>query len=117
MDLIIENNGNLTFAIGSAADYEALTELRERNNDDRMFLLDALDYFGHSCNDRMHVVRPETFGALTDAPIVTNHLDHQDNGKEICTGEVWWYPQYETIHLGDVLLKTGRVTLQHAVLN
>jgi len=41
------------------------------------------------------LVRPEDVGALTDAPILSEDIDTDDQGNVRSVGTVYWYPQYD----------------------
>jgi hypothetical protein len=54
-------------------------------------------------------VRPEDVGALTDAPILTEELDTDDQGNVLRVGTVYWYPQYDVSDPIAMLLENGYV--------
>lgn len=39
-------------------------------------------------------IRPEEIGALTAAPIISDSVERDDNGKLVSTGDVWWHARY-----------------------
>ena len=40
-------------------------------------------------------VRPEDIGALTDAPILSDDIEYDDQGDVVSVGAVYWYPHYD----------------------
>src|SRR5260221_678367 len=54
-------------------------------------------------------VRPEDVGALTDAPIITEDIDTDDQGNVRNVGTVYWYPQYDVRDPVTQLLENGYV--------
>ena len=54
-------------------------------------------------------VRPETVAALTDAPIITNDMQVDDNGDVVHVGDVWWFPGYMITDPWQELKNHGRV--------
>lgn len=101
--------GNLKFTM-EEEDREAVQDLVNRYPHDGMFLRELLvEYTGWSGNGQLFQVNPEDVAALTDAPIVSNDVEVLDNGDVLVRGDVWWYPQYEGHHFGQVLLDHGHV--------
>jgi len=47
----------------------------------------------HLCNG-WEMVPPEDIGALTAAPILSDEVVRDDNGRAIEVGHVYWYPDY-----------------------
>lgn len=47
----------------------------------------------HLCNG-WEMVPPEDIGALTAAPIISDEIVRDDNGRVIEAGRVYWYPDY-----------------------
>lgn len=45
--------------------------------------------------NRWSLVRPEDVGALTNAPILSEDIDTDDQGNVRSVGTVYWYPQYD----------------------
>lgn len=108
-------NGNLQMLVEDDSDREFVLEaLERRQGDDHGFMFDLLDYTGWLGNAHLLPVKPEDVAALTDAPILTNGRDLQDDGSAKVWGDVWWYPAYEVSHFGEVLRDHGKVTFQHA---
>ncbi len=57
-------------------------------------------------------VRPEDIGALTEAPILTEEIDTDDQGNVLSVGTVYWYPQYDVSDPVAKLLENGYVDFQ-----
>lgn len=57
-------------------------------------------------------VRPEDIGALTEAPILTEEIDTDDQGTVLKVGTVYWYPQYDVSDPVAKLLENGYVDFQ-----
>lgn len=113
MHHVIEQNGNLTFHVGKGR--EDLEDIRARvGGDDVQFLSDALDTFGFVGNAVLYPVQPENVGALTSAPMLSDDVDHLDDGGIMVRGRVWWYPAYELKDFAAELLEHGKVTFQLA---
>jgi hypothetical protein len=47
----------------------------------------------HLCNG-WEMVQPEDIGALTSAPILSDEIVRDDNGRVVEAGRVYWYPDY-----------------------
>lgn len=54
-------------------------------------------------------VRPEDIAALTDAPIITDDIDTDDQGNVLKVGKVYWYPQYDVRDPVAQLLENGYI--------
>ena len=66
-------------------------------------------------------VDPETIGALTEAPIITDEMDYSDEtfdtyGTPVpySDANVWWYPNYMVSDFIQVLYDKGEVVFTHA---
>ena len=55
------------------------------------------------------LVRPEEIGALTDAPILSEEIEHDDQGNVLKVGMVYWYPQCEVLDPVEQLLENGYI--------
>jgi len=55
------------------------------------------------------LVRPEDVGALTDAPILSEDIDTDDQGNVRSVGTVYWYPQYDVTDPVTKLLQNGYI--------
>lgn len=54
-------------------------------------------------------VRPEDIGALTEAPILTEEIEEDNQGNVLKVGTVYWYPQYDVSDPVAKLLENGYV--------
>jgi len=100
----ITPNGNLKFKV--------LTEDGREILQDKNFVWsvsDMLDHEGWSGNDMLYEVSPSDIGALTDAPIVTDAVERDDEGDVISVGNVWWFPSYAVDSWEEILYNTGEV--------
>lgn len=110
MNLNINPNCSITLE-AQADDMEMLENIQQRcEGDDARFLIELLDETGWTPNGKLFFVRPEHLGALTDAPILTDELEVDDEGKPVRFGRVWWYPQYEHKDCAQELISKGKVT-------
>ena len=50
----------------------------------------------HLCNG-WEMVPPEDIGALTAAPILSDEIVRDDNGRVVEAGHVYWYPDYAVL--------------------
>lgn len=55
------------------------------------------------------MVRPEDIGALTEAPILSEEVDFDNQGIARNVGTVYWYPQYDVSDPVAKLLENGYV--------
>lgn len=72
----------------------------------------AEDYVIESLHDNFYFVLPEQIGALTSAPIFTDDLDIDDDGKVAYVGDVFWYPNYMLIDPWEELKNKGYVVFE-----
>jgi hypothetical protein len=72
----------------------------------------AEDYVIDSLHDNFYFVLPEQIGALTSAPIFTDELDIDDDGKVAYVGDVFWYPNYMLIDPWEELKNKGYVIFE-----
>ena len=59
-------------------------------------------------------VRPEDIGALTEAPILTEEIETDDQGHVQWVGSVYWFPQYDVLDPVAKLLENGYVDFVRA---
>lgn len=59
-------------------------------------------------------IRPEDIAALTDAPIISDEADYDDQGKLVNIGRVFWFPAYEGVDPVRVLYEKGEVVFDVA---
>ncbi|MDO5947978.1 hypothetical protein [Burkholderia cepacia] len=115
MKHIIEATGNLTFLIENDRDREILEDIKDRvGGNDVRFLDDMLDQLGFLGNAKLFGIAPVDIGALTDAPMLSDAIDLQDDGSIVVLGNVWWYPNYQVEDFAERLIKRGSVTFQAA---
>ncbi len=57
-------------------------------------------------------VRPEEIGALTDAPILSDDIEYDDEGEVVRVGAVYWYPRYDVADPVAQLLANGSVEFE-----
>jgi hypothetical protein len=67
---------------------------------------DLLEY--HLCNG-WEMVPPEDIGALTSAPILSDDVERDDQGKLVRCGHVWWFPEYAVTSELEELMEKGCV--------
>ena len=114
MHHIIEPNGNLTF-IADAQSMEDLQRIKDRvGGNDAAFLDQMLDEFGFVGNGKLYGISPENIGALTEAPMLSDDVEHDDTGSVNVRGKVWYYPHYMLFDFAQALLDDGRVTFRLA---
>lgn len=115
MKHIIEANGNLTFIIENDRDREILEDIKSRvGGNDVRFLDDMLDQLGFLGNAKLFGIDPVNVGALTDAPMLSDAIDLQDDGSIVVLGNVWWYPNYQVEDFAERLIERGSVTFRTA---
>ena len=62
----------------------------------------------HLCNG-WEFVAPEDLGALTDAPILSDEVERDEDGNVTKVGTVYWFPDYAIRCELDELLEKGEV--------
>lgn len=109
-------SGNLELAIEDDLDREELQESYDKaqNHRDHGVLADLLEFTGWTPNGRLYQVAPESIGALTDAPILTDDMSFSDDGRQEVVGKVWWFPNYQVESFAETLIKAGRVVFTQA---
>lgn len=58
------------------------------------------------------MLRPEDIGALTEAPILSEEVDFDNQGVAHNVGTVYWYPQYDVSDPVAKLLENGYVDFE-----
>lgn len=81
----------------------------DRGSNDRLW--DLLEDFLCSGWDW---IRPEQIGALTDAPIISNDAQYNDDGDLISINNVWAYVDYMLYDPVEKLFEDGRVIFMNA---
>lgn len=61
-------------------------------------------------NGQYHVFSADQFGHLSEAPLIADSADCDDNGKWTLHGNVWWYPDYAVYNCMEVLRDECEVT-------
>lgn len=96
------------------------TLLLTADNESRAELADAYradgypraeSYVGEALHEKWEFIRPETIGALTDAPILAecDGIDRDEDGEIINVGRVAWFPDYAIRDPWEELKNTGKV--------
>ena len=103
-------NGNLLLTL-EADDVEPVTDILDRLGDqDHLLLAELFEYAGWPGNGVLYPVLPvHVVGALTDAPIISDQVDYEDDGTVNVSGKVWWFPQYELRNFCRDLLEDRKV--------
>lgn len=107
MDYHIDATGGLVFTLDEAerAEWREMQTESERCYD----IVDVFAESGLSGNCDLDTVRPEQIGALTDAPIFADGIEHDPDGTLGAVGNVWWFPDYQVLDPLEVLLEKGSV--------
>jgi len=104
----ITENGNLRIEVEGPEDRQWLQDTLERvQGADHLFLAELLEYTGWQPNGQLTQLRPAQVGALTDSPMMSDLVHLDDAGELADVGAVFWYPAYEALHFGEVLLEKG----------
>lgn len=113
----ITPNGNLEL-IAEDEDKDELAELwANPTHRDHGFMADLLEYTGWPGNGHLYQVQPEWIAALTDAPILSDDVQFNDDGMPSVTGNVWWFPNYAIESFAETLMRDGRVLFHAAPEN
>lgn len=114
MQLNFEDNGALTFVLeaGDRDDIENLVDQASRhsNDVDASVLSGILDLYGFLGNAVLHPISPESVGALTESPMLSDDVEIEDDGTTVVRGRVWWFPDYAVKSFAHLLMDAGRVT-------
>lgn len=101
--------------IAESDDREMLQDIYDRcGHHDSDFLAELLEQTGWTPNGHLELVPPESIGALTEAPILTNEVRRNDEGDIIDVDKLWWFPNYMVTSLPERLVKDGTVMLMRA---
>lgn len=106
----IQENGNLHITLLPEAreDVQEIASSQELTADNK--LAEVIEW--HLGNG-WSFVPPEDAGALTDAPILSDDIEYNDQGKAT-VGTVYWYPEYEVKDPVAQLLENGFVDFTQA---
>ena len=106
----IQPNGNLRITLLKEA-REDVQEIRTMNITADNKFAEAIEY---QLSNGWTWVSPEDIGALTEAPILTDNIETDDQGKVMHLGVTYWYPQYEVLDPLEQLLLNGFVEFTQA---
>lgn len=110
MNFEILPNGNLLIS-RDVSDIDALRAINERADSHEWFFAELLYYAGWEPNGYLYVVQAEEIAALTSAPILTDCVEHHDDGSRSVTGRIWWFPDYQIMDPARVLIERGRIEM------
>jgi hypothetical protein len=98
-------NGNLRIVLLEEARVD-VQEIASKELDADSRLAEVVDW---QLSNGWSFVRPEDVSALTDAPIITEDIDTDNQGNVLKVGTVYWYQQYEVRDPVAQLLENGYV--------
>lgn len=99
-------NGNLRITLLEEArdDVQEIAASQELDADNK--LAQVIEW---QLSNGWSMLRPEDVGALTDAPILSEDVDTDAQGKVRSVGTVYWYPSYDVRDPVAQLLQNGYV--------
>ncbi len=105
-------NGNLVITL-TPEGRDSITDAQAdgHNTDAEQFMHDLFEW--QTCNG-WEWIAPEKIGALTDAPILTDSAERDDEGQLTSVGRVYWFPNYQVESPVQSLYERGRVTFTGA---
>jgi hypothetical protein len=80
--------------------------IKGRNIDSNDFMNEV---FEHQLCNGWEWIRPEEIGALTDAPILSNTVKRDEDGKLVNCDRVYWFPDYAVESPIRTLYNDGKV--------
>ena len=85
-------NGNMRIVLlkGARDDVQEIASREDIDADSR--LAETIEW---QLANGWSLVRPEDVGALTEAPIISEEIDDDDQGNVLKVGTVYWYPEYD----------------------
>src|SRR5512135_475580 len=92
--LKVLDNGNLELSV-TAEEREEIDWVHLLAQASDQGLHELIEHY--SCNGSYGLVAPETIGAMTDAPIIAEWVDHDPESGEPRVDDkarVWWFPNY-----------------------
>jgi hypothetical protein len=98
-------NGNLRIVLLPEARIE-VEEIASKEMDADSRLAETIEW---QLSNGWSLLRPEDIGALTEAPILSEEVDYDDQGNIDQVGTVYWYPQYDVFDPVGQLLTNGFV--------
>ncbi|HEV2581043.1 MAG TPA: hypothetical protein VGT44_09335 [Ktedonobacteraceae bacterium] len=100
-----QTDGNLRIVLLPEARYD-VQEISSQEIDADRKLSEVIEW---QLANGWSLVRPEDVGALTDAPLLSEDVDIDDQGTIRSVGIVYWYPQYDVSDPVEQLLQQGYV--------
>jgi hypothetical protein len=86
-------NGNIKLSLSASGKKKVKEAIADGTN------IEADDFFiellAHNLANGWTWIRPEDVGALTSAPILSDDVKRDDNGKLVSVVNVWWYTDYQ----------------------
>jgi len=98
-------NGNLRIVLLPEARAE-VEEIASKELDADSRLAETIEW---QLSNGWSLLPPEDIGALTEAPILSEEVDYDDQGNVDQVGTVYWYPQYDVFDPIGQLLTNGFV--------
>lgn len=93
VDLRQTAQGDLEIALNESGEreFETIEEVRAK-----LGINAALETLleDHLCNG-WEMVPPEEIGALTSAPILSDEIERDEEGRIVTAGRVYWFPEYQ----------------------
>ena len=105
VDIKTDKNSNLVLTLNRKSARSIKKELLSKGDNDALYEL----LEDHLCNG-LDWVKPEDIATLTDAPILSDVLEQDDNGKVTSCDYVWWYPDYQIKNPVAELFEHGTIT-------
>lgn len=99
-------NGNLRFTLETDEEKEDVAGF---GHEWERILWDNVGRCSPLGGNGWYVVAPEMIGALTEAPIVSDDVSFDDDGKIDHIGRVWWFPNYMVECPVETLAEKGSV--------
>jgi hypothetical protein len=97
--------GNLRIVLLEEA-RESVQEIAAKEIDADSKLAETIEW---QLSNGWSLLRPEDIGALTEAPILSEEADFDNQGTARNVGTVYWYPQYDVFDPVAKLLENGYV--------
>ncbi len=112
-DFEILPDGNLKISLTPEGkiELEEISFNLENQYNDYDMLRDLIEY--QLCN-RWTWIAPESTGALTDAPILSNNVRYNNAGEIVAEPNVWWYPNYMIDDIIEKLYSNGYLIFDKA---
>lgn len=112
IEITVLPNRNLKIS-ASPADIEEACSTR---TPDSLTDLEILSCLLEPCwtNGQYYVFDASALGHMTEAPLIADSADCDDDGKWTTQGPVWWFPGYEVENCMDTLRDCGEVVFTFA---